>query len=80
MSKLFLPRKRIISRRHAVIVRNDEMAIFESAGNCKNPFLDVTKGATNRATGKEFTFKAFTFDSNTDNDTIQIVSRLCDFY
>ena len=56
------------------------MAIFKSVGNCKNPFLDVTTGATNRATGKEFTFKAFTFDSNTDNDTIQIVSRLCYFY
>ena len=56
------------------------MAIFKSAGNCKNPFLGVTTGTTNRATGKEFTFKAFTFDSNTDNDTIQIVSRLCDFY
>jgi len=55
------------------------MAIFQSAGDCKNPFLDVTTGSTNRNTGKEFTFKAFTFDSNTASDTIQIVSSPCYF-
>ena len=52
----------------------DEMAIFQSAGECINPYLDVTTGTTVRDTGREFTFKAFTFDSNTQDDTIEIVS------
>ena len=50
------------------------MAIFKSAGGCINPYLDVTTGTTVRDTGREFTFKAFTFDSNTQDDTIEIVS------
>ena len=50
------------------------MAIFQSAGDCINPYLDVTTGTTDRDAGREFTFKAFTFDSNTIDDIIQIVS------
>ena len=50
------------------------MAIFQSAGQCINPYLDVTTVATDRDVGREFTFKAFTFDTNTADDTIEIVS------
>ena len=50
------------------------MAIFQSAGDCINPYLDVTTGTKVRDDGREFTFKAFTFDSNTQDDTITIVS------
>ena len=52
----------------------DEMAIFQSAGDCINPYLDVTTGTKDRDAGREFTFKAFTFDSNTQDDTVEIVS------
>ena len=51
------------------------MAIFQSAGDCINPYLDVSTEPTDRDVGREFTFKAFTFDSNTIDDSIQIVSR-----
>ena len=51
------------------------MAIFQSAGDCINPYLDVSTEATDRDVGREFTFKAFTFDSNTLDDSIQIVSQ-----
>ena len=50
------------------------MAIFQSAGQCINPYLDVTTVATDRDVGREFTFKAFTFDTNTADDSIEIVS------
>ena len=72
VTKLFFQAKGDISE---TVAEQDEMAIFQSAGDCINPYLDVTTEATDRDVGREFTFKAFTFDSNTLDDSIQIVSR-----
>ena len=53
---------------------NDEaMPIFESDGQCINPYLDVFVGSR-ASSSRTFNFDAFAFDSNLAADTITIVS------
>jgi len=50
-----------------------KMPIFEAAGTCLNPYLDVNAQSTTD-TGKQFRFKAFSFDTANVDDSIEIVS------
>lgn len=51
------------------------MAIFQSAGECINPYLDVSTSAATD-TDQGFSFKAFTFDSNNVDDSIEITCSI----
>ena len=55
------------------VTDDDEMPIFQNAGDCINPYLGVTVGDTT-ANSIDFQFKSFTFDQNTIDDTITLVS------